>query len=395
MEMSKTKQCYLLSYISTASISAAIITPALPNIQSHFLIDKSQLNQVVSLFLLGYVFGQLLYGPIASRFGNLKAIRIGFIINIIGIFLSITAAQIEEFQLFLLARLLTALGAASGLCCTFSLMSSLLNESQYKSISAYIVLSFTLASGGSVFIGGQLTSYLSWIYCLWFLAAYSLVQLITTFLFTEKKCPSKPINMARIAKNYLGLFVNLRFVGFSFILGLVSIITYGYSVAAPLYAMQTLHLNSASYGSWSLLNMLGMFGSSFLAAYLITRFDYKNTLFIGLALIIPLILAFLFNSSGHSHSIMAFFMASLLLFLFSGIIFPCASYFAMCHTEDKANGASIMSFINMGSATLAVLLMGVLPFSLLHSFLLILTLSLTGAFFLLGQYYFLGSNNNA
>ena len=90
MEMSKTKQCYLLSYISTASISAAIITPALPNIQRHFLIDKSQLNQVVNLFLLGYVFG------------------------------------------------------------------------------------------------GQLTSYLSWTYCLWFLAAYSLVQLITTFLFTEK-----------------------------------------------------------------------------------------------------------------------------------------------------------------------------------------------------------------
>ena len=95
--------------------------------------------------------------------------------------------------------------------------------------------------------------------------------------------------MARIAKNYLSLFMNLRFVGFSFILGLVSIITYAYSVAAPVYAMQTLHLNSASYGSWSLLNM---FGSSFLAAHLITRYDYKNTLFIGLALIIRLILAF-------------------------------------------------------------------------------------------------------
>jgi len=44
-----------------ASISAAIITPALPYIQKTYALTHGALESVISIFLLGYVLGQLVY----------------------------------------------------------------------------------------------------------------------------------------------------------------------------------------------------------------------------------------------------------------------------------------------------------------------------------------------
>ena len=69
---------WLLSYISIASVSAAIITPALPEIQAQYALSLGNVEWIVSTFLIGYVFGQLIYGPLANQFGRLKALRIGW-----------------------------------------------------------------------------------------------------------------------------------------------------------------------------------------------------------------------------------------------------------------------------------------------------------------------------
>ena len=73
---------WLLSYISIASVSAAIITPALPEIQIQYALNLGTVEWIVSAFLIGYVFGQLIYAPLANQFGRLKALRIGLIINL-------------------------------------------------------------------------------------------------------------------------------------------------------------------------------------------------------------------------------------------------------------------------------------------------------------------------
>ena len=44
---------WLLSYLSIASISAAIITPALPEIQSQYALSTGAVEWIVSAFLIG------------------------------------------------------------------------------------------------------------------------------------------------------------------------------------------------------------------------------------------------------------------------------------------------------------------------------------------------------
>jgi MFS transporter, DHA1 family, multidrug resistance protein len=72
---SKLSMIWLLSYISIASVSAAIITPALPNIEHTFALSTGTVEWIVSAFLIGYVIGQLVYGSLANCYGRIKALQ--------------------------------------------------------------------------------------------------------------------------------------------------------------------------------------------------------------------------------------------------------------------------------------------------------------------------------
>ena len=75
----------------------------------------------------------------------------------------------------------------------------------------------------------------------------------------------------------------------------------------------------------------------------------------------------LLSLADHS-SALWFFMTTMLLYLFSGLLFPAASYFASNAITDKASASSMMSFINMGSAMMSVVILGYLPLPSILSF---------------------------
>ncbi|HLX53372.1 MAG TPA: hypothetical protein VKR58_05500, partial [Aquella sp.] len=49
--------------ISFASIGAVIFTPGLPEISSYFKLTDNVTQYTVTWYLVGYAFGQLVYGP--------------------------------------------------------------------------------------------------------------------------------------------------------------------------------------------------------------------------------------------------------------------------------------------------------------------------------------------
>ncbi len=62
----------------------------------------------------------------------------------------------------------------------------------------------------------------------------------------------------------------------------------------------------------------------------------------------------------------------MLLYFFSDIIFPCAAFYATSAIEDTGSASSMMSFINMFSAAISVVILGHLPFSFLLDFVIVL-----------------------
>jgi len=361
--MNTVKKAILLSYISVASASGAIITPALPAIEKNFNLSMGEVEWIVTIFLLGYMFGQLLYGPFANRFGRLPSIRIGFLINIIGILFSFLAVYLDSFIGLLLARFLTSLGAAAGLCCTFTLIHELLPEEEAKKALSYSVLSFTLGIGVSIFIGGVVTEYLYWSAVFWILLIHGAIILASTWQFTETIDTKVPIHPKAIFQGYCSVLKSKNLIIYSAIFGTTSVFSYCYSTAAPMVASGFLRINVAEYGAWNTTIMIGMIVGSITGAQLIKRMRTYLLVMTSLALLGVGFLSFLLQKISLIESNLWFFTTATFLYLIMSWLFPSASYLALKDMKDRASASGIMNFINMGVAVLCVAMMGYLPFT--------------------------------
>lgn len=98
------------------------------------------------------------------------------------------------------------------------------------------------------------------------------------------------------------------------------------------------------------------------------KYHEKRVLKIGfggvlLGLIVLELISFL--KIGNS---LLFFITTSYLYFTTGLLFPAASYSASTAISDKASASSVVSFTNMGSAMLGVIVMGYLPLYALPAF---------------------------
>ncbi|CEG56263.1 MFS transporter [Legionella fallonii] len=363
---------WLLSYISIASFSAAIITPALPEIQQQYALLQGQIEWIVSAFLIGYVIGQLIYGPLANRFGRITALRTGLVINLLGILVCYSGLIFHSYWILIAGRFVTALGAASGLACTFMLINEWLPAEQRKTAMAYTILSFTLGIGFAVLLGGVISEYSHWYNCFMLLFMHGLLMLYGTKVFSETLITSHVINFNSIVKGYLTVLSSDSLLIYSLVVGLCSAIGYCFSAAGPQITSDLFQLSPAEYGYWNILNMVGMLSGGLLAKVALQKYSASNVVYLGLtgtALSIGCLILMVY--SGHP-LVLWFFMSTLFLYLFSGFLFAGGSYIASNAVSDKASGSAMMSFINMMTATLAVVFMGYVSTKPLLAFITIL-----------------------
>ncbi len=363
---------WLLSYISIASFSAAIITPALPEIQQQYALLQGQVEWIVSVFLVGYVFGQLIYGPLANRFGRITALRIGLVINLIGILICFAGLSLHSYPILIMGRFINALGAASGLACTFMLINEWLPAEQRRTAMAYTILSFTLGIGLAVILGGMITEYSHWGNCFILLLGHGMLMLYGTKLFSETLVTPQAINLGSILSSYRIVLSSGSLLIYSLVVGLCSAIGYCFSAAGPQIVMEFFHVSPAEYGYWNLFNMVGMLAGGLLAKELLQRYKANKVVFLGLSGTASGLVSMILMVYSGNGSVLWFFTSTLLMYLFSGLLFAGGSYIASNSVSDQASGAAMMSFINMTTATLAVISMGYISSSPLFAFIAVL-----------------------
>ena len=364
---------WLLSYISLASVSAAMITPALPNIERSFALNTGTVEWVVSTFLIGYVLGQLIYGPLANVYGRLKALRWGLEINILGLVICLIASFYPNYFLLLAGRFITGLGSAAGLTCTFMLINEWLPEEQRKTAMAYSILSFALGIGLAVLIGGIITQYSQWPMCFVFLMLQGLVMRFGLGVFTETLTEPKPFHIPTLLRDYKHALCSFKLVTFASIWGACSAIGYCYSAAAPQIAHQYLHLTASEYGYWNVLNIIGMLIGGLSARFLMQSLSVMQVIALGFVGSSFALLSLGAMWYLNPNAALWFFASTSLLYCCSSYLFAGGSYMASNAIEDRASASSMMSFINMSLATLSVMVMSYLSSNPFISFLGILS----------------------
>lgn len=357
----------LLLMISFASVNAVLFTPALPAIANFFAISDSTAQLTITWFLLGYAMGQLLYGPLANRFGRKPALYAGIILQILSSLLCVFAGWIHVYSILVLGRLFLALGSGVGLKMTFTLVNETYEPRIASQKLSYLMIAFAITPGLGVMIGGYLSSHLDWTSTFYASAVYGviLLLLITRLPETKKELDVNALKFDHLMNGYVTQFKNLPLIAGGLLMGAGTCFVYVFATLAPFIAMNIMHMNASAYGTANLLPSLGLVLGSLVSAQLskISKPAFLIRLGIMIALIgsIVMLVLVLMQSS----AVLALFIPMMLCYFGLALVFANASTLAMSHASDKAHGSAVMNFINMGLVTAMVLSLGEVTISAL------------------------------
>lgn len=348
----------LLLLISFASVNAVLFTPALPAIKDFFHISDNSAQQTITWFLVGYAVGQLLYGPIANRYGRKPALYVGISIQIVSSLICVLSGIIHLYGLLIFGRLVLALGSGVGLKMTFTLVNETYESKLASQKLSYLMLAFAITPGLSVALGGLLTTYFGWMSCFYVGALYGVILMLLVMRLPETVQQINPqaLQFKQLWHGYGLQFSHRQLVLGGLLMGSSTCFIYVFASLSPFIAMNLLGMSSTAYGLANLLPSIGLILGSLCGAQLIKRYSLMWMLNAGVAIIAVGSMILLALVVMGFEPIISIFLPMIIIYFGLCFIFSNASVVALATVNDKAHGSAVMSFLNMGFATIVVLL---------------------------------------
>ncbi|NGX51177.1 MAG: Bicyclomycin resistance protein [Chlamydiae bacterium] len=384
LQTKKPSSLILIKLISSPSIGAVLFTPGLPEIIRYFGISEALGQLTLTLFLVGYACGQLLYAPIAIRWGRRPTIFFGMGIAVVGSILAILSEPLHSFTLLLIARLVMALGSSVGLVLTFTIINDFYYEHQARRIVPIVSLAFAVVPFIGITIGGLLVHLFGWNSCFYFIAVYNLFVLLLCRLLPETSTELDPhaTRVVHIKQRYLAAFKNKRLISFSLLFGLTTTIIYTFAAVSPLIVIDLFGVSPLHFGLLNLVVAIGYFLGNLISVGLSKHLSGRAVISLGYGIFSLAILTFACFCALKLINLYSFYIPFFFVYLGLPLSFSNAAVFATAQYKDRPTGASVMMFTNMIIATLGVLILSALPGSLLVTLPLVLIVILVLYFFL-------------
>ena len=348
----------LFLLISFGSVGAVLFTPALPKIQNFFGLTIGQTQLTITSYLIGYAIGQLPYGPLANGIGRKKTLYIGITVAIIGSLLCALSASLHCFPLLIIGRFVQAVGACVGVKISFTMIADSYEQRLATQKISKLIMAFAVMPGVGVAIGGYITELFNWEACFYFLALFGLFNLLIAYLLPEtaKSIDLRSIKLSKIYEGYRAKLKNKQLVLSGLIMGCGTGVVYLFASKAPFIGIQLIGLEPDVFGTLNLIPSAGMLAGSFLASRLAEHFPPLSLL--QLAIIVSLtstftmIIPFLLQEP----SIWSLFFPTALIYISATIIFAHITSFGLSTAKNKSNGSAMLSFLNLGTSFVIVLL---------------------------------------
>ncbi|MCS5592537.1 MAG: multidrug effflux MFS transporter [Gammaproteobacteria bacterium] len=99
----------MAALMATVALSIDAVLPALGFMANDFGTSGSEIQLIITVLFVGFVLGQIIFGPLSDRFGRLPSIYAGIVLFILGCLITITAQSLE---LALLGRFIQGIGVS-------------------------------------------------------------------------------------------------------------------------------------------------------------------------------------------------------------------------------------------------------------------------------------------
>ncbi|WP_405227420.1 multidrug effflux MFS transporter [Lentisalinibacter sediminis] len=140
-------------------LAMQIYLPALPAVQSAFGTSLALTQLTFSAFVFAIGPAQLLYGPLADRWGRRPALIAGLLLCFAG---SVACYLAPDIYWLIGARMIQAVGGAAGLVIARAILSDLYGTDEMAGRLATLVMVMVVAPTLAPLVGGYLTDWYGW-----------------------------------------------------------------------------------------------------------------------------------------------------------------------------------------------------------------------------------------
>ncbi len=337
-------QLIILLASLSALVAAAIdmYLPAFPVVATSLDITEGQVQQTLTVFIIGLGIGQGLYGPFLDRFGRRPPLLIGIALFTIG---SLAAAMTSSFEGLLFARFLQAIGAAAGSVASRAVVTDTCDPQSSARIYSMLMQVMMIAPITAPMLGGLILLYGEWHLIFWALALFGVISGFFTIRLLPETLPVErriPLSMRNIVRNYAIQISNPSFLFYTLATSCTLGCLFIYINNSPFIFINMFDLTPTQFSYIFAANAMLMIAISQINLRLLKFYSIAQVLFIGLGgfIAIGLLLLALVQLGWEalwSYSILLGLGMAML-----GLITGNLTAMTMAHTQQHAGIASAL-----------------------------------------------------
>jgi MFS transporter, DHA1 family, multidrug resistance protein len=364
----------LAALSATGTLATNILLPSLPQMAASLNVSSASVTSAITVFLAMFAVGQLVVGPISDRYGRRWPVLIGFAVFLAG---SIWCGLATDLPGLLIGRVIQGAGACATSVLSRAIARDLFSGAALGRAMALIMIAMAAAPGFSPLLGGALDHYFGWRSEFVFVGIFAAIGAIGYDLVLSEThhATRTPLNPLAIAKNYIGLIADRRFVVPAATVSLIMGGLFAMFSAAPRILIEGLQFTPIQLGLFFAGTVMVVFAAGMLSTKLGPRFGLDRSIRGGLLVAatgsIALLLVSLFTPGFLP------FLASVAVFLLGmGIVNPLGTAQALSPFGEKAGAASaLLGFWQMMAAAIGVWLAATVSHQAMFALGLVLTIA--------------------
>jgi MFS transporter, DHA1 family, multidrug resistance protein len=362
----------LAGLAATGTLATNILLPSLPQMAVSLKVSSAAVTSAITIFLAVFAVGQLVVGPISDRYGRRWPVLIGFAVFFAG---SIWCGLATDLPSLLVGRVIQAAGACATSVLSRAIARDLFSGPALARAMALIMIAMAAAPGFSPLLGGALDHYFGWRSEFALVAIFAgLGALAYGTVFGETHHATRtPLDPLAIARNYIGLIADRRFVVPAATVSLIMGGLFSVFSAAPRVLIEAMHFTPIELGWFFAGTVLIVFAAGMLATKLAPRYGLDRSIRGGLFAAATGGIAMLLVSL-YSPSFLPFLGAMSVFLLGMGIVNPLGTAQALSPFGAKAGAASaLVGFWQMMTAAIGVWLAATISHDALFALGVVLT----------------------
>lgn len=167
-------------------VSTDSLAPGVPALRDYFGVSTSKANLVFSVYVFAFGFMQLVYGPIADRFGRRPVLLVAIGLYCIA---TLMAAMAPTFETLVAARALQGASASAAPALARAVIRDLYGVEGSRKVMSYVMSAFGIMAIAAPAIGGVLVAWQGWQASFFFCLVYGIFTMAAVFVLLKESRP--------------------------------------------------------------------------------------------------------------------------------------------------------------------------------------------------------------